>query len=110
MTPTEIQDNNRLVAEFMGVKIGEETYSWRIGNLEPLQEKHLAYNREWGWLMPVVERIEKLGKFHVIINAQSISIIDYTSSSEFGQDICYIAYKVNYKMRAIYVAVIEFIK
>lgn len=37
-----IIEGNKIIAEFMGVKIGKELYSWRIGCTEPLQEKHLA--------------------------------------------------------------------
>jgi hypothetical protein len=54
------EEGNKLIAEFMGVKIGVDKYSWRIGVTEPLREEHLAYHKEWGWLMPVVEKINRL--------------------------------------------------
>jgi hypothetical protein len=59
----ETLENNKLIADFMGVKIGVELYSWRPGCTEPLQEKHLNYHESWGWIMPVVERIEDLGYY-----------------------------------------------
>jgi hypothetical protein len=59
MSNEEVEAGNRLIAEFMGTKIGEDKYSWRPGCVEPLQEHHLAYHKQWGWLMPVVEKIEK---------------------------------------------------
>lgn len=54
---------NKLIAEFMGVKIGVDNYSWRIGCIEPIQEKHLNYHASWGWLMPVIEKISRI-EFH----------------------------------------------
>lgn len=62
----KIIEGNKVIGEFMGVKIGEYKYSLRIGVTEPLQEHHLAYHKEWGWLMPVVEKIEKQGHKTVI--------------------------------------------
>jgi len=57
MTAIEITEGNKLIAEFMSVKIGEDIYSWKIGCLEPLKEEHLAYDKSWGWLIPVLEKI-----------------------------------------------------
>jgi hypothetical protein len=54
-------ETNKLIAEFMGVKIGVDLYSWRIGCTEPIKVEHLNYHKEWGWLMPVVEKIEMQG-------------------------------------------------
>src|SRR6185369_8101000 len=56
----EIEESNRLIAEFMGVKIGVDDYMWRVGSICKLKEVHLSYHKEWGWLMPVVEKIESL--------------------------------------------------
>ena len=60
MSNEEIVEGNKLIADFMGVRIGVDNYSWRPGCIEPLQEEHLSYNLQWGWLMPVVERIEAI--------------------------------------------------
>jgi hypothetical protein len=60
MNAQEILEGNKLIAEFMGVKIGEDKYSWRLGCYDHLQEYHLNYHASWGWLMPVVEKIEGL--------------------------------------------------
>lgn len=57
MEQNEIIEGNRLIADFMGVKIGEDKYSWRPGVQEPLQEYHLAYHTSWNWLKPVVDKI-----------------------------------------------------
>jgi hypothetical protein len=60
MTELEILENNKAIANFMGVKIGEDGYSWRPGCTEPLQERHLNYHASWGWLMPVIEKISRI--------------------------------------------------
>ena len=46
----EKMENNKLIAEFMGEKFHED--SWSHGDIE--------YKTSWGWLMPVVEKIESL--------------------------------------------------
>jgi hypothetical protein len=56
----EIEANNMLIAEFMGVKIGEDNYSWRPGVIDKLRVEHLAYHEAWGWLMPVIEKISRI--------------------------------------------------
>jgi hypothetical protein len=56
----EVIAGNKLIAEFMGVKIGEDKYSWRPGVQQPLEEQHLAYHSSWGWIMPVVEKISRI--------------------------------------------------
>lgn len=60
MEEKEILENNKLIADFMELKIGVELYSWRLGCTEPIQEKHLNYHASWGWLMPVVEKISRI--------------------------------------------------
>jgi hypothetical protein len=53
-------ENNKLIAEFMGVKIGVDSYSYRPGQSDLLKEENLDYHKSWGWLMAVVEKIESL--------------------------------------------------
>lgn len=57
MTQEQIVEGNKLIAQFMGVKIGVEMYSWRPGCQEPLREEHLNYHEAWGWLLPVWKRL-----------------------------------------------------
>ena len=45
-----MKDKNKLIAEFMGEKFHED--SWSHGDVE--------YHKSWDWLMPVVEKIESL--------------------------------------------------
>ena len=51
------KEGNKLIAQFMGIQIGKDLYSWRIGCTEPIKEEHLNYHKEWGWIMQVVEKI-----------------------------------------------------
>lgn len=74
-----IEQGNRLIAEFMGLKIGIDKYSWRPGCVDPLEEKHLNYHDSWGWLMPVVEKINATGEYDVIIFRTTCHINDKDS-------------------------------
>ena len=56
-----IAESNKLIADFMGIKIGVDSYSWRPGVIDLLTEGNLNYHGAWGWLMPVVEKIESMG-------------------------------------------------
>lgn len=56
----ETVEGNKIIAEFMGVKIGIDNYSWRIGVTEKLKEEHLNYHQSWGWLMPVVGKCKEV--------------------------------------------------
>ena len=53
MTQEEIIEGNKLIAEFMGVKIGEDLYSWRPGVIDSIKEHNLQYHSSWDWLMPI---------------------------------------------------------
>ena len=63
MNPNEITENNKLIAEFMGLMsqslsndgqfpVFEDPYSG-----EYVESIELSYNESWDWLMPVVEKI-----------------------------------------------------
>lgn len=54
------EEKNRMIAEFMGVGIFEETgmYNASIGSEYPVKE--IPYHTSWDWLMPVVEKIESI--------------------------------------------------
>ena len=108
MSNKEILENNKLIANFMGVKIGEERYSYRIGVTEPLQEKHLNYNNSWGWLMPVIEKIESdniMATVVIICNKCQITLFDFESVPKFAKTI-----QANDKLKATWLCVVEFVK
>lgn len=94
MTKQEIIDNNRLIAVFMGVKIGEDKYSWRPGCVEPVNYFHLQYHSNWSWLMPVVH------KAYEVTNDDDRSF-NHLSIFEYG---------LGASMEDIYSGVVEFVK
>lgn len=54
----EIENGNRLIAEFMQLKKLTET-TW-INPVLACSTDHLAYHESWGWLMPVLEKISTI--------------------------------------------------
>lgn len=72
------ETNNKLIAEFMGVKPLQSPYHWVHADVEyemygvldfivdGVDEKHffradeLEFHKSWDWLMPVVEKIYQL--------------------------------------------------
>jgi len=108
MKQEEILKSNKLIAEFMGVKIGVDNYSYRVGCVEPLKETHLNYHKEWGWLMPVVEKLEKMG-YGMNITPHDVKVVDYTTGNEEGR--YFFINDGNYsKIYQIYCTVVGFIK
>ena len=112
------KESNRLIAEFMGVKPIKEspdiyTYSdmpW-ISVREDSPEKvmdaiteYVKYDKEWNWLMPVVERIEAIG-FPIDIFVKGVSI--HKQDGEPVVDLSGL-YAKN-KMSTVYDAVVQFI-
>lgn len=56
----DIKEGNKLIADFMCVQLGVDKYSWRPGVIDSLKEEHLAYHDQWGWIMPVIEKISRI--------------------------------------------------
>ena len=108
MTQQEIIAGNKLIAEFMGIKLhggGTSVFDWVEPS--PLDADKLAYHSSWDWLMPVVEKIEATkcrttnDYEDIIINGCSclISVHDFHLSTV----------EVT-KILAVWKAVVEFIK
>ena len=92
-------DENKLIAEFMGINVGEYT-SYPEEFITQYAVVDLQYHESWDWLMPVVEKIKDMGCEVVMTNgACTISAIGYHARS-FGKS----------RRDATYNAVIEFIK
>lgn len=104
MTEQEIQEGNKLIADFMGVKFD---IHGEITGKHGVIVKGSRYHSSWDWLMPVVEKIEQ------ILPDDSVVTIEYKD--------CYIpvledddSFTIQgnglTKIEAVYNAVVEFIK
>ncbi len=97
-----LDNNNKLIAEFDGIKIPKQTHNelnWIIydGVFQPMQ-----YDYSWNWLMPVVEKIEALG-YTVNIFSNMVHIYSDKHQIPLSIDTTF------NKLRATYQAVVEFI-
>jgi hypothetical protein len=122
----DIIENNKLIAQFMGLEnystdnvIEEDKLRWvlesDINKYKSVLSKELKYDSDWNYLMPVIEKIEKL-KIEDQIEAGFVTIwsrkdgctIEYKmyESSDF-----YVSTKVTTtKIKAVYDTVVQFIK
>ena len=96
--------NNRLIAEFMGLP----TEIFSSGNLNYgfegvwYETEELSFNIDWNWLMEVVNKIEELGN-DVLITTNYIQI-----AFDEGEKFIVIE-DFNIKITSVYDACIEFI-
>ncbi len=81
-----MMNNNKLIAEFMGIVYPKLDNVIVIDNVV-IKEDDLQYHTSWDWLMPVVERIEQVneGVPHQLLNISLFSSIDevYQAVIEF---------------------------
>jgi len=102
-----LTENNKLIAEFLGYKQPHPDYPtstyWYKEWQEPLTI--LSFNKDWNWLMLVVENIESKG-FDVFINTCVCRISDV--GEDRFEDIE--TFNSTSKIQAVYQAVVEFIK
>jgi hypothetical protein len=105
--------DNELIAEFMGIKIdpvGRTSYD--ENGRKRMNEVELEYDNSWDWLMPVVEKIERLDDaydtricFHADEGAYFCDIVD----QENNELACQSSYTAT-KIEVVYKAVVEFIE
>lgn len=89
-------NNNKLIAEFMGIKLTENGLAWDYIN-NPIP----SYHTSWDWLMPVVQKIESLGYVFTIQGGKA----------EYGEMISKTqSFIAEDKLSSTYKAVVEFIK
>jgi len=60
--------DNKLIAEFMEVDFSLP-YCYGPGRFTDFTEEHLAYDTDWGWLMPVVEKVNS-----IVIKNQAVRV------------------------------------
>lgn len=113
-------ENNKIIAEFMGLKpievfgsfsISKDHVSVNCKNIDDAMNsfcKSTKYHSDWNWLMEVVEKIESLGfwtEFRTHKNFYRFVIGDYDFETKPTVNI---ASKL--KIEAIYNACFEFVK
>jgi len=111
----ETTENNKLIAEFMGgISVPNDYINFPVTNgINAMPISKLKYHSSWDWLIPVVEKIESIGRTAVVIGFDTCEIKDenyadlsknlpdrFDSFNEEGKT----------KLEATYKAVIEFIK
>ena len=108
--------DNKLIAEFMGVRtieidelrsiLKQNREDGFIHDPQAYLVEELQYHTSWDWLMPVVEEIESMG-YEVIIAESRCKIkhnTDHSIDELLNVDI------IGTKQAATYQAVLEFIK
>jgi len=104
--------NNKLIAEFMGIVYPKLNNVIVIDNVV-IKENELQYDTSWGWLMPVVEKIEEEleEEFRVVILEHECSIHQKTEDQKLQTAFqCVVERFATSKIEATYDAVVEFIK
>ena len=106
------QENNKLIAEFMGLKDGDKYLSPSLEETESIglgmyvDSDEMRYHTSWDWLMPVVDKIESLSMVSFEKNRQEEG--DYQCLFTKGNDI-FICHYADTSVEATYQAVVEFI-
>ena len=104
-------ENNKLIAEFMGMEYGVPNDNSVMIQMTPQGNEvvpinSMEYHSSWDWLMSVVEQIENFG-FEIIIAESRCKIkhnTDHSIKEVLNVDI------IGTKLQATYDAVLEFIK
>jgi len=118
MEDKEIVEGNRLIALFEGYR---EISGW--GGYEFGYTRHptidvacygdiqLEYHRKWGWLMPVVEKIESMqnSRFGVDITPYGVEVFDYSEESARQVAACQKDHG-DKKIEILWLTVVDFIK
>lgn len=93
-------ENNKLIAEFMGLEFSKGEYYRPLYNSgDWVSENELEYHTSWDWLMPVIHTIRD----HVNMDMGFEEFDDWREN--FKQIDPY-----NYNLQQCYDAVVEFIK
>lgn len=113
----ETTENNKLIAEFMGMNYGDPNDNSVMTQMTPqgnevVRIDSMKYHTSWDWLMPVVQRIECTSTdnkdnsdnfFNVTIEVFECNINGVDTSIN-------ISHNAQTKIKTTYNAVVEFIK
>lgn len=118
MTREEIIENNKLIAAFMGYdnyvkpisSNGICVFNDHKGNRR-VAPNYAEFNSSWNWLMPVVDKIERLGygtrmDYH---RASMYGVTIFVMKRGLINAIIHVA-KQDSRLTSVYLAVVEFIK
>lgn len=111
-TKPGVEEMNRVIAEFDGLKekivLGIEW--WIREDNQPRYRGPLLYHESWDWLMPVVEKIEKLGnrRFGFSIEPLSVTVTDNAGIDNIV-DLIYFPDEKDTKLSMCHLAVYDFI-
>tara|TARA_B100000963_G_scaffold324199_1_gene309544 strand:+ start:254 stop:616 length:363 start_codon:yes stop_codon:yes gene_type:complete len=110
--------DNKLIADFMGVQYkSDEDYFKELAEMredgifyeQGYMESQLNYE-SWGWLMPVVEKIEEQhGCDFIATKRRATRTYDANFMDEMNNDVVYVE-DCKDRKEATYKAVVEFIK
>ena len=121
MTDKEILEGNKLIALFMEAWFNPDCLfndikgTWFIDGIgKRCADGCLKFHTSWDWIMPVVEKIEKLGNgnryelvnFQIVRNFSCVSVAN-VGENLYGLDKNIICLT---KIESVYYSVIEFIK
>lgn len=110
MKENDLIEDNKLIAEFMGLTPNMESIfdpgikQWLDADGEYYTDNELKYHSSWDWLMPVVEKIESLDYFCMINRWTSI----YSGSE--GNRVAVTSVEGNPKIMNTFIAVVIFIE
>lgn len=99
-------ENNMLIADFMECRYDKNRNSHEDSKYY-YEDSELEYHYNWNWLMPVVEKIERL-EFNFEKNYQRIDK-DFQCLITKRGDILFQEFSIN-SINACYYVVVEFIK
>ena len=116
-----IVENNKLIAEFMGV-LSNTTYyyipqfaEWQpikytneFEEVEHFSLEEMKFHSSWNWLMPVVEKIEDIEDIDVNILTNGTKIYKWRTKEVIVDNSADISF--DNKIEHTYIAVVEFIK
>src|ERR1035437_2339831 len=90
LTTEEIQEGSKVITEFMGYKIKDRHGEYAVILNDPHTEYlrcWAKYDSSWEWTMPVVDKINAMGKaFSLAIFKNYISLTVEKSGNKFYKD------------------------
>jgi hypothetical protein len=103
------EENNRLIAEFLGLQLEQDQERLYINGLGTKLINE-TFNKDWNWLIEVVEKIESLEKRKYTLITQQSSCLLWDNDK--GEELeCFNgSFKSKTKIEAVYNACVEFIK